>query len=396
MNEGHAAYHFAMGRRDWIGLIAGVAVGAFLLTMTALLSPAAAIPPAIGAACLVILIALRPATGGRWLAGLPGAASIAATVSVLVTGQELSRADGLYGIVEVALLCLLLAGIVRWFRGALLWACALVTAGAAVSWLIRFLPDRDAGPLVAGVALWSVPALVAVVVGGYPRLAANRLRNSVARARDEQRAALERDLHDYVAHDITGMVVQAQAARFAAGDDPQRLREALDRIETSGQRAMASMDRAIELLRDDANPTGSAVQRPGLDQLPQLVTDYQSPDVGTPTLDVDGDLTVLPREVSETLYRLCVEALTNIRRHAPTATSIHVAVTIDRSRATVEVTNDGVTSSSLRRNRGGSGLRTARARIETLGGTLVANPMPSAISSGGWRVRADIPVGPTH
>jgi signal transduction histidine kinase len=377
-------------------LAAVVAIAAFtlLMSMAAVTSLAAAVPPAVGAACVVGLVLWRPAVSSvaTWLTAVPGAVSLGTTIVVLSTGQELSTADGLYGLFEVAVLFVLLAGVVRWLNGTKLWVCAALTAASQIAWIVRFLPDRDIGPLVAAGALWSIPSLVAITVGGYPRLAAARLQNSVANAREEQRRALERDMHDYVAHDLTGMIVQAQAARFAAGDDPQLLREALRRIEEAGQRAMSSMDRALELLRDETSGTEPALGRPGLEELEQLVADFRAAGTREVHLTVIGPIAALPREVNQTLYRVCVEALTNVRRHAATATAVEIELAIDADHATLTVRDDGRApgSGGRSRARGGSGLRTARGRVEALGGTLTAAAEPA-----GWRVCASLPLHAT-
>jgi signal transduction histidine kinase len=102
--------------------------------------------------------------------------------------------------------------------------------------------------------------------------------------------------------------------------------------------------------------------------------------------------------VSETLHRLCVEALTNVRRHAAATTSVHVSVTVEPTRAALEVTDDGTATGGIRRARprGGSGLRTAQARVEALGGTFAAGPLPDGQTPGGWCVRADLPLRPAY
>jgi signal transduction histidine kinase len=369
--------------------VAGAAVFALLISMAAVSSLTAALPPAVGTACVVLMVAggppIRRAAG--WITAVPGTVSWATTVVVLALDVQLSTRDGLFGIVEVAVLLVLLAGIVRWMRAPALWVCGILTATAQVAWIVRFLPDRDPGPLLAACALWSLPAMAAVIVGGYPRLAAARLRRSVSTARAEQRRALERDLHDYVAHDLSGMIVQAQAAQFADSDDPEFLRQALRRIERSGQRAMTSMDRALELLAQDDDQSEGTRHRPGLEELEQLVGNFREGEARDVQLRVQGTVAELPREVSETLYRACVEALTNVRRHAPDATEVAIDLLVDTRTARLRVSDNGRQPPLGRRPRGGSGLRNVRARVETLHGTFHAGARDP-----GWTVTATLPV----
>ena len=382
-----------MRPRVWSTTLAVTGTFAALMSVAVVTSVPAALAPAVTAACLVGVLKCRPRARSRaiWAGIAPGLVSVFVTLLVLAGVHEPSTREGAYGMVEVALLCVLLAVAVRWLEGPKLWVIAGLTAIAQVAWILRFLPDRDIGPLVAGCAFWSIPSLVALVVGGYPRLAATRLRDSVAQARAEQRRELERDLHDYVAHDLTGMIVQAQAARFAAADDPQRLRNALRRIEESGQRAMTSMDRALQLLREDGGQNdASASRRPGLAALEELVDAFGRSDPTAVRLTTTGPLAQLPREVDETLYRVCVESLTNVRRHAPAALEVTVALVVESKLATLVVADRVPQQQSPGRGRrrgGGSGLHHARARVEALGGTLVAGPQGD-----GWRVTAAVPL----
>ncbi|MYS66635.1 hypothetical protein GTW66_22215 [Streptomyces sp. SID5473] len=124
---------------------------------------------------------------------------------------------------------------------------------------------------VGVVAFWLLPVAVAVGAGAYPRRAADRRRQAVDEARREQRLRLSRDLHDFVAHDISGIVVQAQAARFVAEADPGQALAALERIERAGLNALASMDRTVAMLHTAGVADGAP---PGPDRLPALVADF--------------------------------------------------------------------------------------------------------------------------
>ncbi|MEJ8643513.1 histidine kinase [Streptomyces sp. MS1.HAVA.3] len=169
-------------------------------------------------------------------------------------------------------------------------------------------------------AFWALPALGAVLAGGYLRRQAGRTRQAVRDARRDQQLELARDLHDFVAHDVSAIVVQAQAARFVAAQDPGQAVRALERIETAGLSALASMDRTVHALREAAG--GPTAPVPGLAQLPELVERFEGG-----TLDADPQaVRELSREADTTAYRVAVEALTNVRRHAPGAAVVQVAL----------------------------------------------------------------------
>jgi signal transduction histidine kinase len=99
----------------------------------------------------------------------------------------------------------------------------------------------------------------------------------------------------------------------------------------------------------------------------------------------------LPREVTTTVYRIVIEALTNVRRHAPAASQ--VTVSIQRTPATpgveIVVCDDGRGAGSLPvGRRGGRGLIGLTQRVEDLGGTLTAGPDDPT----GWRATAFLPL----
>ena len=91
------------------------------------------------------------------------------------------------------------------------------------------------------------------------------------------------------------------------------------------------------------------------------------------------------------MYRVVVEALTNVRRHAVGAR--HVRVVVARTAhdgVRAEITDDGRVDGRGAAGSGrGQGLAGLGARVEALGGTLSAGPHGPA----GWRVAAELPLG---
>jgi signal transduction histidine kinase len=93
----------------------------------------------------------------------------------------------------------------------------------------------------------------------------------------------------------------------------------------------------------------------------------------------------LPAIVDASAYRIVQEALTNVLRHAGSA-SVTVDIAADEDALHVEVSDDG-SGSPARAEAEGHGIAGMRERALALGGTFAAGPRPG----GGWRVEAVLP-----
>ncbi|MEW2358061.1 histidine kinase [Spirillospora sp. NPDC029432] len=319
--------------------------------------------------------AVRPST----VAGAAGAGSL---VGTLLYQGPAGNGTGAWWLAETAVALVLLHLVVRRAD-----ARSAALAGAALAAAVTVLPLRltlhavppatTRGALL-GCLFCGLVAAVAAGTGLYLRSLDARRTRSVAEARRAQRLDLARDLHDFVAHEVGGMIVQAQAARI--GGDPAA---ALGRIEEAGVRAMASLDRTVRMLHDG----GPRDEPPhGLDELPALVDRFRESSAARVRLAVDAGTP--PPEVAATAYRVVVEALTNVRRHAPGAAAVDVSVTSAGPAVRVTVTSDGRRGVRRDRRRGGLGLPGLAERVEALGGDFGAGPAGER----SWEVTAVIPV----
>lgn len=334
---------------------------------------------------VVTLAAL--AVTARWPSRLPIAATIAALVSLAISllpaAADLSTTAKSFALgcalVETIGLMVLVIAVVR-TQSPLVAILVGVLLGFAEALIPgRLLPGMDLAGLLFMRGIWSLGAIGAAIAGAYLRSLDVRRAAELAGARRAQRLELARDLHDFVAHDVSGMVVQAQAAQTLGGGGETLA--VLRRIEEAGLHALAAMDRTVHMLRDDDAPTQP--RRYGIADLPDLVRRFASASGAHTDLDLSaGDL---PPELDVTAYRLVTEALTNVRRHAPTSAQVTVCVRSDADTLEVTVDNDAAGVSSARRS--GLGLPGLTERVTALGGRLTAGPY-----GGGWRLRADIPV----
>jgi len=122
----------------------------------------------------------------------------------------------------------------------------------------------------------------------------------------EERSRIARELHDVLAHSVSVMVVQAQAAQRLLEGDQQDARQALGSIETTGRQALAEMRRIEEL---------TLAPQPGLEYLDALIE--QTREAGLPVeLRIEGEPEPLPPGVDLSAYRIVQEALTNTLKHA--------------------------------------------------------------------------------
>jgi signal transduction histidine kinase len=199
-----------------------------------------------------------------------------------------------------------------------------------------------------------------------------------------ERARIARDLHDAVAHGLSIVVIQAQAAAGAMEKRPVVARAALASIVSTGRESLAEMRRLLGLTRPDGP---DLVPLPGLGDLPALVERVRA--AGLPAeLTVTGDGADLPTGVGLSAYRIAQESLTNTLKHAGPSATVAVDVHCGPEAVELTVTDTGKGSGGPPDERRGMGLRGMRERVAMLGGTLHAGDAPD----GGFRVRARLPV----
>jgi signal transduction histidine kinase len=210
-------------------------------------------------------------------------------------------------------------------------------------------------------------------------LEASRATQAQAAALGE-RQRLAREMHDVLAHSLSGLVLNLEGARLLAerGGASPDTSDAIERAHRLAKSGLEEARRAIGMLRDDALP--------GQERLADLAADFQS-DAGVPcTFVVRGDRRDPPDDCRLTLYRVGQEALTNIRKHA---TPDRVEMCIDYEREGIRLTVEDFDANDHGTPPGGGtgyGLTGMRERAALLGGTLTAGPTPT-----GFRVELWVP-----
>ncbi|RAO51993.1 sensor histidine kinase [Micromonospora saelicesensis] len=388
-------------RRLWVRLAQAAGLVAFGLLALFDFAASTADDSGIGTLLLLLVpMGLAVATVPLWLPvhrlgsrRLPLAALALATASLAVTAGVvlLSGGGGIllartWGLAESAGLIGVVFVVSRWGAPRLApWAA--VTAGLAVAAMPLRVGTENL--LVIFGLLQVLGAAGAAGVGLYLRIMAAGRERAIALVRAEQRAEFARDLHDFIAHHVTGIVVQAQGARFVAEQDPQRVIVALEQIERAGAETMASMRRMVGILRNpDAPPDAPLAPLAGVTELEPLLTGFNGAANAPARLHVDGDLNGLPVEVSTSAYRVVMEGLTNTRQHAPDARSVDVAVRRTPDWLLVRVADDGASPRTAPARGHGFGLIGLTERVRALGGTITAGPGVA----GGWVLDAAFPL----
>ncbi len=364
------------------------------MLLPAAISPPGGWLPAVMAA-LALVIAVLPWPTGR--ISLDRAAGGLALLSLAADSVSFGKAGLalLWLPFETVALLVLLERVVRHVPGPRAGVAGALTGTAAILLPLRHtLHDPHLGlkesVFLAALALF--PTACAAGVGLYLRALDTRRAHAVALARREQRLEVARDLHDFVAHEVTGIVLEAQAAQLDDAPGPGEHRALLHRIEQAGLRALDSMDRTVATLREaDGRPWDEppSTRLHGLADLPELLGRFSSMATAEVALSVEDEVAgALSREAEDTAYRVVLEALTNVRRHAPKAGRVEVFAgrTADRAVEVSVADTAGPGSPADTRRGGGTGLAGLAERVGALGGALEAGPYAQ-----GWRVRCLLP-----
>lgn len=336
------------------------------------------------AAAVTVILLVSHRWEGRGLSVASGAAGLVslAGTAVLrsVSGAESSASDA-FGFTEPAVLLVLLA-LVAWRGSMVSAALAAPVLVAAIVLRPLAIGVQDVGVILA--LFFALAAMTAAGAGLAGRLFAVDRRRREETVRLEQRAEFARDLHDFVAHHVTGIVVQAQGARSIAAKKPELVLPSLEEIERAGAEALASMRRMVGMLRESGEGLAHTAS-PGMASVRSLVAEFSLPDGAKARLVEPENGGELPLEVAGTVHRVVMEALTNVRKHGLGCTEVEVLVDRAPDRVTVRVRDDGRRRHGMG---GGFGLKGLEERVSMVGGVLRAGPGPD----GGWTVEASLPV----
>ncbi|WP_229053531.1 sensor histidine kinase [Aeromicrobium sp. Leaf350] len=255
---------------------------------------------------------------------------------------------------------------------------AIIVYGTAINILYFF------GAIAWGQAAWMSARRRGLLEAQFERERGRQLAER-RQAVQAERVRIARDLHDVVAHHVSGMGIQATGARRVLERDPARAADALETIESASRQAVAQMHQLVGLLRE-GDEDSSREPQPGLCDILTLAEPH-----GTPRVEVElvGDRRDIDATISLNLFRVAQEAVTNARRHARAKRVLVTLRYLDDS-VEVEVVDDGIGASDAPTStseHGGFGLAGIRERAAMLSGQLEIGNRPH----GGYRVRVRAP-----
>lgn len=360
-----------------------------------------------GALLAVACLLVEAAEWGAWVRApdLLGIGLILASGGALalyrlrpLTGGLLSSAA--YTLAAFLGYSVFLSGLISFF---IVGACAahasrratLVLGSAVVAMAVALSLHEEGGviatEIVSSIALAAVPVAIGDAFRVRRELAAEaearaarleQLRDlELARAIDEERLRIARDVHDTVGHHLSAIAIQAGVGEKLVEDgDEEAVAQSLSSIRGLTTKALSETRRLLRLVRTEAERRAPGLT--GVAEIEVLAAQLEQGGLSV-SVRLKGDERPLDGVVGDCAYRIVQEALTNISRHAE-ATHAVVEVSYGPTSLELVIEDDGVGGAS---NDGGHGLIGMRERVAVAHGELSVGPQPDR----GWRVRALLP-----
>ncbi|MFE7710530.1 sensor histidine kinase [Streptomyces sp. NPDC057486] len=201
----------------------------------------------------------------------------------------------------------------------------------------------------------------------------------------EERTTIARELHDVVAHHMSVVAIQAEAAPYRVENPPPELEQAFVTIRENAVAALTELRRVLGVVRAEDYRAPDAPQ-PTLAALDGLLANVA--DAGlVAEKTITGAVRELPQGVELSAYRIIQEALSNTLRHAPGATA-KVEIGYVLGGLGLRVVNGPPTGPVKPSQGAGHGITGMRERVAMLNGEMTAEPA----ADGGYEITAFIPV----
>ncbi len=199
-----------------------------------------------------------------------------------------------------------------------------------------------------------------------------------------ERRRIARDVHDLIGHSLSVVMLHVAGARRLIRSDPDEAEQALLQAEEASRASMAEVRRTVGLMRADDETDGS-VPTPDLTDIETVIDQYRSAGM---SIDYEhiGPIEEVEGPVALACHRIAQEALANVSKHTSGSdVEVDVRLEADGGNCHLQVRNRGgrmVTGTGQ-----GHGLIGMRERAQSVGGSLLAGPVP-----GGWSVDVTVPI----
>ncbi|MFI5819485.1 sensor histidine kinase [Streptomyces rishiriensis] len=203
----------------------------------------------------------------------------------------------------------------------------------------------------------------------------------------EERTTIARELHDVVAHHMSVVAIQAEAAPYRVENPPPELEKAFVTIRENAVAALTELRRVLGVVRAEDYEVPDAPQ-PTLAELDGLLANVRETGLDVEKT-VTGAVRELPQGVELSAYRIVQEALSNTLRHAPGA-SARVEIGYVLGGLGLRIVNGPPPNPTLIKPSPGAGhgVTGMRERVTMLNGEMTAEPTPA----GGYEVTVFLPV----
>ncbi|WP_037614606.1 sensor histidine kinase [Streptomyces aureus] len=203
----------------------------------------------------------------------------------------------------------------------------------------------------------------------------------------EERTTIARELHDVVAHHMSVVAIQAEAAPYRVENPPPELEQAFVTIRENAVAALTELRRVLGVVRAEDYEAPEAPQ-PTLADLDGLLANVRDAGLSVDKT-VTGAVRELPQGVELSAYRIVQEALSNSLRHAPGA-SARVEIGYVLGGLGLRIVNGPAPVAVLEKSPHGAGhgITGMRERVTMLDGEMTTGVM----DDGGYEVTVFLPV----
>ena len=199
----------------------------------------------------------------------------------------------------------------------------------------------------------------------------------------DERQRMAREIHDTIAHGLTGVVTQIEAAQ-AAADRPDEHNRHIDNAARLARESLVEARRSLEAARPEALEAATLP-----DALASVAGRWSAVNDIPVEVTTTGEPVALHPEIESALLRTAQEALANVEKHA-SATRVGVTLSFMGDVVALDVRDDGVgfeVSEGRARSDSGFGLTAMRQRVSRVAGTLAIESEPG----GGTALSARVP-----